>query len=40
MSNLEKGIHQMEKMIQHWAENSLSVSTYERESFGGEDLEK
>lgn len=38
MSNLEKGIRQMEKMIQHWEENSLSISTYQRESFGDEDM--
>jgi hypothetical protein len=38
MSNLEKGIRQMEKMIQHWEENSLSILTYQRESFGDEDM--
>lgn len=36
MTNLEKGVHQMERMIQHWKENSLSVSAYEKESFGKE----
>lgn len=34
ISNLEQGIRQMEKMIEHWKENPLSVSTYEKESFG------
>ena len=34
MSNLEKGIKQMEKMISHWQENPLSVSTYQHDSFG------
>jgi hypothetical protein len=34
MSNLEKGVQNMEKMIEYWKLNSESIDEYGKESFG------